>query len=208
MDLAGLKFDDRGLVPVIVSDARTGAVLTLAWANREALERTAQTCEAHFFSRSRDRLWHKGEESGNVQHVVEITADCDGDAVLYSVEPSGPACHTGERSCFHKTLLEREQDCVAGDFLRAVAYLQRVLCERKTSAPPGSYVATLYAGGVDRIGKKIGEEATEVVIAAKNDDDAAVVWETADLLFHLLVLLQARNISVDRVGAHLLERAR
>ncbi len=208
MDLAGLKFDDRGLVPVIVSDARTGDVLTLAWANRDALERTAQTREAHFFSRSRERLWRKGEESGNVQHVVEMIADCDGDAVLYRVDPSGPACHTGERTCFHAPLLEREQDCVTGDFLRAIAYLQRILRERKTSAPPGSYVATLYAGGVDRIGKKIGEEATEVVIAAKNDDDAAVVWEAADLLFHMLVLLQARNISIDRVGAHLLERAR
>ncbi|MHB8433272.1 MAG: bifunctional phosphoribosyl-AMP cyclohydrolase/phosphoribosyl-ATP diphosphatase HisIE [Candidatus Tyrphobacter sp.] len=208
MDLAGLKFDDRGLLPVIVSDACTGDVLTLAWANRDALERTAQTREAHLFSRSRERLWRKGEESGNVQHVVEMVADCDGDAVLYRVDPSGPACHTGERSCFHATLLERERDCVAGDFLRAVAYLQRVLHERKTSAPAGSYVATLYAGGVDRIGKKIGEEATEVVIAAKNAADDPVVWEAADLLFHLFVLLQARNISIDRVGAHLLERAR
>jgi phosphoribosyl-ATP pyrophosphohydrolase/phosphoribosyl-AMP cyclohydrolase len=208
MDLAGLKFDDRGLLPVIVTDARTGDVLTLAWANRDALERTAQTREAHFFSRSRERLWRKGEESGNVQHVVEMVADCDGDAVLYRVDPSGPACHTGERSCFHTTLLERERECIAGDFLRAVAYLQRVLRERKTSAPAGSYVATLYAGGVDRIGKKIGEEATEVVIAAKNAGDDPVVWEAADLLFHLFVLLQARNISIDRVGAHLLERAR
>jgi phosphoribosyl-AMP cyclohydrolase / phosphoribosyl-ATP pyrophosphohydrolase len=208
MDLSSLKFDDRGLVPVVIADASSGNVLTLAWANREALERTMATRQTHLFSRSRQSLWRKGEESGNTQRVLEVVADCDGDAVLYRVVPNGPACHTGAESCFHETLLEGEDHRVDGAFLRAVAHLQRVLKERKTNAPAGSYVAELYAGGVDRIARKIGEEATEVVIAAKNDDDGAFVWEAADLLFHLFVLLESRDIALDRVGAHLLERVR
>lgn len=208
MDLAGLNFDERGLVPVVIADARTGDVLTLAWANQEALERTIATRQTHLYSRSRQSLWRKGEQSGNEQHVTEIVADCDGDAVLYRVVPSGPACHTGKQSCFHDTVLAPQEHRSDGAFLRAIAHLQRVLRDRKANAPEGSYVASLYAGGVDRIAKKIGEEATEVVIAAKNGDDDALIWEAADLLFHLMVLLEARDVSLDRVGAHLLERAR
>lgn len=206
MELGALKFGEDNLVPVVIADAQSGDVLTLAWANREALERTIATRETHLFSRSRQKLWRKGEQSGNTQRVVEIVADCDGDAVLYRVVPSGPACHTGAISCFHDAVLG--SDSTDGDFLKAAAHLQRVLRERKTAPPEGSYVAKLYAGGVDRIGKKIGEEATEVVIAAKNSGDDELVWEAADLFFHLLVLLEARGISLDRVGAHLLERAR
>lgn len=208
MDLAGINFDERGLVPVVIADARSGGVLTLAWANKEAIEQTIATRETHLFSRSRQSLWRKGEQSGNTQHVIEVVADCDGDAVLYRVVPGGPACHTGEESCFYDTLLAPHEERNDGAFLRAIAHLQRVLRERKVTAPEGSYVASLYAGGVDRIAKKIGEEATEVVIAAKNGDDDAVIWEASDLLFHLMVLLEARDISLDRVGAHLLERAR
>ncbi len=208
MDLAALKFDDNGLVPVVIADARSGEVLTLAWANREALERTMETRETHLFSRRRQSLWCKGQESGNVQRVVEVTADCDGDAVLYRVVPSGPACHTGAESCFHETLLSPQDHRLDGAFLEAITHLQRVLRQRKTHAPEGSYVGSLYAAGMDRIAKKLGEEATEVVIAAKNDDDGALVWEAADLLFHLLVMLEARDIALDRVGAHLLDRAR
>ncbi len=206
MELGALKFGEDGLVPVVIADAQNGDVLTLAWADREALGRTIATHETHLFSRSRQKLWRKGEQSGNTQRVVEVAADCDGDAVLYRVIPNGPACHTGAMSCFHDAILPR--DSTDGDFLRAVAHLRRVLRERKTAAPENSYVAKLYAGGVDRIGKKIGEEATEVVIAAKNAGDDELVWEAADLLFHLLVLLEARGISLDRVGAQLLERAR
>ncbi len=202
-----LKFAENGLLPVIVVDARTCDVLTLAWANREALERTLQTRQTHLYSRSRQALWRKGESSGNTQRVIEVVADCDGDAILYRVIPSGPACHTGAASCFHKELLAREQGRNDGDFIRAVAHLRNVLNERKRQAPEGSYVAKLYAGGVDRIGKKVGEEATEVVIAAKNAGDDELIWEAADLLFHLCVLLEARGISLDRVGAQLLERA-
>ncbi|HEY9085336.1 MAG TPA: bifunctional phosphoribosyl-AMP cyclohydrolase/phosphoribosyl-ATP diphosphatase HisIE [Candidatus Tyrphobacter sp.] len=205
MELGALKFGEDGLVPVVVADAHDGDVLTLAWANREALERTLATGETHLFSRSRKRLWRKGEQSGYTQRVVEVVADCDGDAVLYRVVPNGPACHTGAVSCFHEPMLPRTSN--DGDFLRAVAHLRRVLRERKTAAPEDSYVAKLYAGGVDRIGKKIGEEATEVVIAAKNADDDELVWEAADLFFHLLVLLEARGVPLDRIGTQLLERA-
>lgn len=208
MDLAAVTFDERGLVPVVIADARTGDVLTLAWANREALERTAATRETHLYSRSRAALWRKGETSGNTQHVVEMRADCDGDAVLYRVLPKGPACHTGTDSCFNAALLPREDGEDASAFVRAVAHLREVLVERKTAAPEESYVAKLYAGGVDRIGKKIGEEATEVVIAAKNDDPDELVWEASDLLFHLFVLLEERGVSLARVGEHLLNRAK
>lgn len=170
MELGELKYDERGLVPVVIVDAGSGEPLTLAWANREALELTQSTRETHLYSRSRQSLWRKGEESGNTQRVVEMLADCDGDAVVYRVEPAGPACHTGQQSCFHNELLPLEGERVS-QFVGALTHLQRVLRERKNASPETSYVAKLYAGGVDRIGKKIGEEATEVVIAAKNDDD-------------------------------------
>ena len=208
MDVNQLKFDERGLVPVVIADGRDGSVLTLAWANREALERTIETRETHLFSRSRRQLWRKGETSGNTQRVVEVVADCDADAVLYRVIPEGPACHTGARSCFHDAMLETDGDEDVTAFARAVAHLRSVLVERKTASPDDSYVAKLYAGGVDRIGKKIGEEATEVVIAAKNDDSEELVWEASDLLFHLLVLLEERGVSIARVGEHLLKRAK
>lgn len=208
MNVAGLKFDERGLVPVVIADVATGAVLTLAWADREAIERTMATRETHLFSRSRGQLWRKGETSGNTQRVIEVVADCDGDAVLYRVAANGPPCHTGEASCFHDAVLSKDDASEDGAFLQALAHLQRVLRERKANPPAESYVGKLYAAGIDRVAQKIGEEATEVVIAAKNSDDDALVWETADLLFHLLVLLETRSISLDRIGAHLLSRAR
>lgn len=208
MDISALAFDERGLVPVVIVDARTNDVLTLAFANRDALERTVATRETYLFSRSRNELWHKGATSGNTQHVVEMVADCDNDAVLYRVIPNGPACHTGAESCFHHSLLESDGSDDGRAFVNAVAHLREVLVARKSASPDESYVAKLYAGGVDRIGKKIGEEATEVVIAAKNDDPEELVWETSDLLFHLLVLLEERGISLARVGEHLLRRAK
>jgi phosphoribosyl-ATP pyrophosphohydrolase/phosphoribosyl-AMP cyclohydrolase len=208
MDLAALKYDERGLVPVVVADGHDGSVLTLAWANREALERTIETRETYLYSRSRAQLWHKGETSGNTQRVMEIVADCDGDAVLYRVEPHGPACHTGADSCFHEPILQLDGEDDVATFVRAIAHLRATLIERKSASPDESYVAKLYAGGVDRIGKKIGEEATEVVIAAKNDDTEELVWEASDLIFHLLVLLEERGVSLARVGEHLLKRAK
>ena len=199
-----------GLVPVVVADALTGAVLTLAYANREALDRTLATGSTWLWSRSRGALWNKGETSGNTQRVVSVSIDCDGDALLYRVVPDGPACHTGAPSCFSTTIAldgaERAPDGAA--FAAAIAALARTIADRKRTPVEGSYTAKLFAGGVDRIGKKIGEEATEVVIAAKNDDRAELVWETADLLYHALVLLAERGVSLDDVGAELSRRAK
>jgi len=208
MNLDGLKWGADGLLPVVIADAHSGAVLTLAWADREALERTVATRETHLYSRSRNAGWRKGETSGNTQRVLEVLADCDGDALLYKVEPAGPACHTGAPSCFGDVLLSSDAPPRDDRFAQAMNALEAVLARRKIDPPEGSYVAKLYAGGVDRIGKKIGEEATEVVIAAKNDDPDELVWETSDLLFHLMVMLAERDVSLGRIGEHLLQRAR
>ncbi|MGH7706490.1 MAG: bifunctional phosphoribosyl-AMP cyclohydrolase/phosphoribosyl-ATP diphosphatase HisIE [Vulcanimicrobiaceae bacterium] len=207
MSLDELKFGPDGLLPVVIADARDGTVLTLAYANREALDRTVAERVTYLFSRSRGKLWRKGESSGNVQHVVSVAFDCDGDAVVYRVIPHGPACHTGERSCFYRTLLEDDGSTPAG-FARAVAHLEATIADRRTADPATSYTARLLSEGVDRIGKKIGEEATEVVIAAKNNARDEIVWEVADLLYHTLVLLAERGVSLDAVGAELLRRAK
>jgi phosphoribosyl-ATP pyrophosphohydrolase/phosphoribosyl-AMP cyclohydrolase len=197
-----------GLAPVIVVDDRTGAVLTLAYANAEALERTIASKSTWLFSRSRNELWNKGATSGNTQQVVAVAADCDADALIYRVVPNGPACHTGSASCFGAgTRLTGEPDAGGGRFAAAVAGLAGTIAQRKRAPTPNSYTAKLFAGGVDRIGKKIGEEATEVVIAAKNSDRNELIWETADLLYHTLVLLAEREISLDEVGAELTRRA-
>lgn len=207
MDLDQLRWNAAGLLPVVIADARNGAVLTLAYANREALERTIAERSTYLFSRSRAQLWRKGEISGNTQEVVSIAYDCDADALLYRVIPQGPACHTGAESCFHNELLsgDRSEDKT---FLKALSHLQHVLKERKTADPSASYVAKLYSRGVDKIGKKIGEEATEVVIAAKNESREELIWESADLLFHLLVLLEHAGVSLDEVGEELVSRAK
>ena len=238
MDLNELKWDAAGLLPVAIADARTGAVLTLAYANREALERTIAERSTYLYSRSRNALWHKGETSGNTQQVVSIAYDCDADALLYRIIPPGPACHTGATSCFHHELLPEPAHPVTANppnhpvmespqnnavmvspsnhpepvegraLARAIAHLDQVLEQRKSASPDSSYVAKLYAGGVDKIGKKIGEEATEVVIAAKNASREELVWESADLLFHLLVLLKHADVAFDDVGAELLRRVK
>ncbi|MCS6868720.1 bifunctional phosphoribosyl-AMP cyclohydrolase/phosphoribosyl-ATP diphosphatase HisIE [Thermus sp.] len=201
MDLSGVRFDPEGLVPVVVQDARTGEVLTLAYANREALEETLRTGQSTFYSRSRGRLWRKGETSGNTQEVVEVLLDCDGDAVVYRVVPRGPACHTGERTCFHHPLLPGRPNLglVLG---RVYATIQ----ERLRTLPEGSYVAKLHQGGLDRILKKIGEEAGEVIIAAKNGNPEEVRWEVADLLFHLLLVLAELGLSLEDLAETLWAR--
>jgi phosphoribosyl-ATP pyrophosphohydrolase/phosphoribosyl-AMP cyclohydrolase len=213
--LADLTWPESGLLPVILHDAATGAVLTLAYANREALERTLATGSTWLYSRSRDELWNKGATSGNTQRVVGVAVDCDRDALVYRVLPDGPACHTGAATCFEATLpmsapaVDADDAAASGAaFASAVRALAAVIAERKRTAPPESYTAKLFAGGVDRIGKKIGEEAVEVVIAAKNADPAELVWETADLLYHTLVLLAERGVSLDAVGAELARRAK
>lgn len=207
MTVDDLKFREDGLIPVVVVNAVTGALLTLAYANREAVEKTIATTATHLWSRSRGKLWRKGEESGNTQQVVTIVADCDGDALEYRVIPSGPACHTGAETCFHNPVFAVSEDGKTGAFVRAIAYLQRVIESRRGADPSQSYVARLFESGVDRIGKKIGEEATELVIAAKNQTRQEIVWEAADLMFHTMVLLASEGISLDEIGAEFERRA-
>ncbi|MGH7683943.1 MAG: phosphoribosyl-AMP cyclohydrolase, partial [Vulcanimicrobiaceae bacterium] len=154
MTIDELKFGSEGLIPVAIVNAQTATLLTLAYANREAIEKTMATGSTHLWSRSRGKLWRKGEESGNTQHVVTIVADCDGDALEYCVVPHGPACHTGAETCFHNPVFSASEDGKAGAFVRATAYLQRVIESRRGGDPSQSYVARLFESGVDRIGKK------------------------------------------------------
>lgn len=205
MPIDDLAWAEDGLLPVVIQDARSGAVLTLAHANREALERSLATRSTWLYSRSRQTLWRKGETSGNTQAIVEIRYDCDADALLYRVHPSGPACHTGSASCFSASLLAG--DAESAPFTRAVESLRATIAARRDADPAVSYTAKLLHDGVDRIGKKIGEEATEVVIAAKNGDRGEIAWEVADLVYHTLVLLEERRVPLDDVGAELLRRA-
>ncbi|SIS70960.1 bifunctional phosphoribosyl-AMP cyclohydrolase/phosphoribosyl-ATP diphosphatase HisIE [Salimicrobium salexigens] len=201
MKIEDVVFDEKGLVPAIVQDARSKTVLTLAYMNEEALKQTLQRKETVFYSRSRQELWHKGETSGNTQKVEAITYDCDQDAVLVQVTPAGPACHTGSYSCFKDALHTEESDRY-----RMLTELGELLAKRKAELPEGSYTSKLFQEGVDRIAKKIGEEAGEVIIAAKNDDREELALESADLLFHLLMLLTDRNVPLDDVLAVLEER--
>ena len=185
-----ISFDERGLVPCVVQDWRTGEVLTLAYMNEEALSRTRDTGETHFFSRSRQELWHKGETSGNVQRVRELRYDCDLDAVLALVEPAGPACHTGARSCFHNG----DVSDVAPH--EALPVLERTIEDRRASSAEASYTARLLADP-PLIGEKVREEAEEVSRAAREESDERVREEAADVLYHLGVLLASRGLSFE-----------
>jgi phosphoribosyl-ATP pyrophosphohydrolase/phosphoribosyl-AMP cyclohydrolase len=207
--LAAVKWNADGLAPVVLVDARTNAVLTLAYANREALEKTVATKSTWLYSRSRAKLWNKGETSGNTQRVVAIALDCDNDALLYRVIPAGPACHTGAPTCFSEAVpLDGAESSPNGaHFAEAMLALASTIADRHANPPEGSYTAQLFAGGIDRIAKKIGEEATEVVIAAKNEDRAELIWETSDLLYHTMVLLAERNVTLDEIGDELARRA-
>jgi phosphoribosyl-AMP cyclohydrolase / phosphoribosyl-ATP pyrophosphohydrolase len=195
-----IQFDEKGLVPCVVQDAGTGEVLTLAYMNREALERTRASGETWFWSRSREELWHKGETSGNVQRVKELRWDCDADALLALVEPAGPARHTGARTCFHNGELAP----VPGE---ALAALERTITQRRAERPEGSYTAELLADP-DRIGEKVREEADEVARAAGAETDERVAAEAADMLYHLAVLLASRGLSFTDAFAELNGRRR
>jgi phosphoribosyl-AMP cyclohydrolase / phosphoribosyl-ATP pyrophosphohydrolase len=185
---AKIAFDENGLVPCIVQDARTGEVLTLAYMNEEALARTRETGETHFWSRSREELWHKGETSGNVQKVLRLRYDCDADALLALVSPAGPACHTGERTCFYRGDMEPTD-------AEALATLERTVAERSASTPVGSYTVELLSDP-PRVGEKVREEAEEVARAADSESAERVREEAADLLYHLTVLLASRGLSL------------
>ena len=205
--LEDVAFDGRGLVPVVVRNAATGAVLTLAWANDEALALTVETRQTHLFSRSRQALWKKGETSGNVQRVVRVSLDCDRDAVLYDVEPAGPACHTGAASCFAPVaaIPAGEAPAAAADPF-GLGPLLAIVAERKAHPEPGSYTNRLLEKGVGKCAQKVGEEGVEVALAAVTRDDAGLAAEVADLLYHVVVLMTARGLSPEAVAAELAAR--
>ncbi|MCR4420236.1 MAG: bifunctional phosphoribosyl-AMP cyclohydrolase/phosphoribosyl-ATP diphosphatase HisIE [Clostridia bacterium] len=210
VDLSVLKFDERGLIPAVIQD-ENGRVLMLAYMNREALEKTLAEGRTWFFSRSRGRLWLKGETSGHYQYVRSIAYDCDADALLVRVRQEGVACHEGRYSCFHNSLSREGKEPEGGHpnpLARALEELVAVIAERDEHRPEGAYTTYLFERGVDKIGKKVVEEAAETIIAAKNADREEVASEAADLLYHLLVLLRASGVSPSEVGEELLRRRR
>lgn len=218
-----VKFDEQGLIPVVVQDAHTRQVLTLAYMNAESLRKTLETGETWFWSRSRSSLWHKGETSGNTQRVVGARLDCDNDALVTLVVTNGPACHTGAESCFHHQIQGDESlvayELVAGDqadqatpnasysgLTEVLVRLYALVESRNRDRPEGSYTTYLFTQGLDKILKKVGEESAETIIAAKNDDRSALVKETSDLLYHLVVLLVERGVRLEDVGNELVSR--
>ena len=196
-----LKFDERGLIPAVVVDAESGRLLTLAYMNRESLDITIEKGLTCFYSRSREELWLKGATSGNYQHVVDIAADCDFDALEVRVVKDGPACHTGADSCFHNPLY-------TGETAEPFSYegLMELLRGRKTSPTEGSYTSYLFDKGIDKILKKVGEESTEVIIAGKAQDKAETIYEIADLAYHVMVLMVEMGISLDDIKRELASR--
>lgn len=221
ISIQDVKFDDEGLIPAVVQDARTRRVLTLAFMNAESLRKTLETRETWFWSRSRSSLWHKGETSGNTQRVVDVLLDCDGDALTVLVVPNGPACHTGAESCFHNEIqdagpfepapfeagpFEASPAAAPADLAEVLDSLYALVASRKRERPEGSYSTYLFDQGLDKILKKVGEEAAETIIAAKNDDRDALVKESSDLLYHLVVLLVERGLSLKEVSDELVSR--
>ncbi len=198
-----IKYADNGLIPAVAQDAQTGAVLMLAYMNAESVRKTAESGFATFYSRSRQALWLKGETSGNKLEVLEMLLDCDCDTILLKVKPYGPACHTGEATCFFKPLLG---NAVAARGAGILHELAGVIRGRKQNPVEGSYTNYLFNKGVDKICKKVGEESAEVIIAAKNADNAELRCEAADLLYHLLVLLEDRGLALDEVFGELEHR--
>ncbi|MFC4077497.1 bifunctional phosphoribosyl-AMP cyclohydrolase/phosphoribosyl-ATP diphosphatase HisIE [Salinithrix halophila] len=200
LDPGEVHFGERGLVPAIVQDAVSKEVLTLAYMNEESLKKTQETGETWFWSRSRQELWHKGATSGNVQKVISIAPDCDRDALLVQVKPTGPACHTGDYSCFEG------DTSFGGDRYGILNRLESIIAAREAERPEGSYTTYLFDEGVDKILKKVGEEAGEVIIAAKNRSREELTWEASDLLFHLFVLFREQKLPLNAILAELEKR--
>ena len=201
IDINELKFDEKGLIPAVVVDSITKQVLTVAYMNRESLQISMEKRLTCFWSRSRQELWLKGETSGNYQHIVSITADCDKDALVVAVEPDGPACHLGTTSCFTNPVWESDE-------LSEFSYegLMELIKGRKTDPKEGSYTTYLFDKGLDKILKKIGEESTEVIIAAKAEDKRDTIYEIADLTYHVMVLMTEMGISLDEIMLELASR--
>ena len=201
LNIDELKFDEKGLIPAIVADAVSKDVLTLAYMNRESLQISLEKELACFWSRSRNELWLKGETSGNYQHIVSITADCDKDALLVLVEPDGPACHLGNKTCFSNPVFQSDE---RAEF--SYEGLMKLIEGRKTEKKEGSYTTYLFEKGLDKILKKVGEESTEVIIAAKDKDHKETVYEIADLAYHVMVLMVEAGISLDEIHKELASR--
>ena len=197
-----VKFDDKGLICAIAQDIESGEVLMQAYMNAEALELTRKTGYAHYWSRSRQKLWKKGEESGHLQQVVSMTFDCDRDCILLKVRQTGAACHTGSYSCF-LDFLQGDKEAIGAEML---GKLQRIVEDRKNNPQEGSYTSYLFEKGIDKIAKKAGEEAVEMVIASKNEDKEELIGECADLLYHTLVLLREKGVSLSDVCTELNKR--
>jgi phosphoribosyl-ATP pyrophosphohydrolase/phosphoribosyl-AMP cyclohydrolase len=199
-EIGALKFNEQGLLPAVVQDASSGEVLMLAYMSRESLAKTVETGETHFWSRSRSELWHKGATSGHTQQVVSIERDCDDDSLLVRVHQKGNACHTGAYSCFAQPGKPADAPVSMTEVL---GHLSRTIHQRNLDRPEASYTTKLLTGGLDRILKKVGEETGEVIIAAKNHNKQEILWEVSDLLYHLLVMLEQEQISLDEVGSEL-----
>ena len=206
--LAGVRFGADGLVPVVAQESRSGDVLMVAWANREALERSAATGQAHYYSRSRGTLWRKGETSGHKQAIRESRIDCDGDTVLYRVEQTGPACHSGSRTCFSTVLQDGAAAGAEDPGGHLLSRLASTIARRAAERPAGSYTVQLLDRGIAKASQKVGEEAVEVVVAANAEEPERLASEAADLLYHLLVLLAARGVPLDAVWKELVQRSR
>ena len=201
IDINNLKFDEKGLIPAVVVDAHSKKVLTVAYMNEESLRISMEKELTCFYSRSRNELWLKGETSGNYQHIVSITADCDNDALVVTVEKDGPACHKGTDSCFTNKIFQSEE---REEYSLDILY--EMLSDRKATMPDGSYTTYLFSKGVDKILKKVGEESTEVIIAAKAGDKAETIYEIADLTYHIMVLMNEMGISLEDVRRELASR--
>ena len=202
MDTGALKFDEKGLIPVVVQDAKTNAVLMMAYMNKEAFEKTLETGYMTYYSRSRQQLWKKGETSGHVQKLISLSYDCDGDTLLARVEQTGVACHTGSYSCFFNDIKGESKNSTAG----ILDELYAVILDRKQNPKEGSYTNYLFDKGIDKILKKVGEESAEVIIASKNPDKGELRYEAADLLYHLLVLLAERDMVPEEIFEELASR--
>jgi len=209
-NISELKFDKDGLIPAVVVDAESGAVLMLAYMNEESLRISIDEGKTCFWSRSRKELWRKGETSGNVQHIVSIKADCDKDALVVSVNKSGPACHTGADSCFFENIYNADTDDIKDSAAPTKPFslntLHDIVEDRKVNKKPGSYTTYLFEKGIDKILKKLGEESTEVIIAAKSDDKKETIYEIADLTYHALVLMTEMGITPEDVRRELASR--
>ncbi len=204
IDFSKIKFDDRGLIPVITQSYYTGKVLMQAYANKEAIEETLKSGYAVYYSRSRKKLWKKGETSGNLQKVVKVKIDCDGDSVLYLVKDYNVACHTGEESCFYRNIEFNKES--KPEPYEIFHQLYKLIEDRKKNLPENSYVSKLFKKGSDKIIQKVGEEAVETVIALKNKNKDEIIYETADLIFHLLVALVDSGVRVEDIQDELLRR--